>query len=435
MSQKRKHENTEHLSREELIERVHQLEAHVKQLQNVIAKGPSASVKSEKTFLFKRFKKRHVALKFLYLGWHYDGYVVQEDTTRTIETAIFDALQRTKLVESRDTSNYHRCGRTDKGVSAFSQVITLDLRSNLTEGLGVITPEDYCPDAKSGSRTKEIEYVKVLNGVLPQEIRMLAWAPVQPSFSARFDCKQRTYRYFFPRGNLDIDRMQEGAQLLVGEHDFRNLCKMDVGNGVTNFTRRIFSTSITELSSGTTTGSGSDSGYSMLCLEIVGQAFLWHQVRCIVAVLFHVGLGLEEPRVVSDLLDVEANPRKPQYSMASEFPLVLYDCQFEGLDWQYSTEELVSVTKQLQKLWVQMRVKSDILYSMLKDVGAATCMSGTLVKKQAELLLPGPTPRVYKPLLQRPLCESLEERIAHFAKRRKATGDDDRVMGDGQGDG
>lgn len=33
--------------------------------------------------------------------------------------------------------------------------------------------------------------------------------------------------------------MREGAQKLVGEHDFRNFCKMDVANGVVTFVRRI----------------------------------------------------------------------------------------------------------------------------------------------------------------------------------------------------
>lgn len=49
--------------------------------------------------------------------------------------------------------------------------------------------------------------------------------------------------------------------------------------------------------SGEPGGGGSSGGYQMLCLEIVGQAFLWHQVRCIVAVLLLVGQGLEEPEV------------------------------------------------------------------------------------------------------------------------------------------
>jgi len=47
---------------------------------------------------------------------------VQEDTEKTIEAVLFDALLKTRLIESRATCNYHRCGRTDKGVSAFSQV-------------------------------------------------------------------------------------------------------------------------------------------------------------------------------------------------------------------------------------------------------------------------------------------------------------------------
>jgi len=61
-------------------------------------------------------------MKIAYLGWHYQGLVVQEDTDQTIEDYMFNALNVTKLVESRASSNYNRCGRTDKGVSAFSQV-------------------------------------------------------------------------------------------------------------------------------------------------------------------------------------------------------------------------------------------------------------------------------------------------------------------------
>ena len=44
--------------------------------------------------------------------------------------------------------------------------------------------------------------------------------------SARFDCKSRTYKYFFPRGLLDLQRMEAGGQNLVGSHDFRNFCKV-----------------------------------------------------------------------------------------------------------------------------------------------------------------------------------------------------------------
>jgi len=56
---------------------------------------------------------------------------VQEDTEKTIEAVLFDALLKTRLIESRATSNYHRCGRTDKGVSAFSQVTECGYRKFL----------------------------------------------------------------------------------------------------------------------------------------------------------------------------------------------------------------------------------------------------------------------------------------------------------------
>lgn len=38
--------------------------------------------------------------------------------------------------------------------------------------------------------------------------------------------------------------MKTGANFLVGTHDFRNFCKMDVGNGVVEFVRRIDSIDI-----------------------------------------------------------------------------------------------------------------------------------------------------------------------------------------------
>lgn len=39
-----------------------------------------------------------------------------------LKAKLFDALMTTKLIEDPLKSNYSRCGRTDKGVSAFGQV-------------------------------------------------------------------------------------------------------------------------------------------------------------------------------------------------------------------------------------------------------------------------------------------------------------------------
>lgn len=47
----------------------------------------------------------------------------------------------------------------------------------------------------------------------------------------------------------------------------------------------------------------------MYVISIKGKAFLWHQIRCIMHVLFLIGQSKEEPDVVKELLNVDKNPR------------------------------------------------------------------------------------------------------------------------------
>ena len=127
-------------SAESVPEEVRRLRAQVFQLKNIIKKltgqvNPEADVnggpdrggskkrRKERKFDFRLYKKRHVLFKVSYFGWDYHGFAVQEITGKTIESELFRALAVTRLIESRETSNYHRCGRTDKGMSAFSQII------------------------------------------------------------------------------------------------------------------------------------------------------------------------------------------------------------------------------------------------------------------------------------------------------------------------
>jgi len=116
------------LSKEELVARVASLEKHVQQLRNVIAKHTGSALPQVKQkagkerFDFDRVKRRHVLLKVSYFGWDYLGFASQEDAGKSIESELFAALLQTKLVRSREESNYHRCGRTDRGVSATGQV-------------------------------------------------------------------------------------------------------------------------------------------------------------------------------------------------------------------------------------------------------------------------------------------------------------------------
>ncbi|XP_047465844.1 tRNA pseudouridine(38/39) synthase [Mugil cephalus] len=363
----------------------------------------------DRPFDFTAHPWRHVALRLAYLGWAYQGFAVQENTDNTVEARLFEALLKTRLIQDRQSSNYHRCGRTDKGVSAFSQVITIDLRSTqFGGGLGVALPENVDVSTKSKAAA-ELPYVKMLNRVLPQDIRILDWAPAAEGFSARFDCQSRTYRYYFPRGSLDVTLMADAAKRYEGTHDFRNLCKMDVGNGVLQFERTILSASVEPVQP---QHDSSTNQHDLFIFEIKGLAFLYHQVRCMMAVLLLIGQKLEAPEIINQLLDVEKNPRKPQYSMAVDYPLVLYDCHFEGLSWERETEELSHVLTALQQHWTQSAVKAHVLHGMIQGLEVRGGVSSSHC-----LLVEGSRQRNYRPLLERPCCESLESRIKHFVKR------------------
>lgn len=100
--------------------------------------------------------------------------------------------------------------------------------------------------------------------------------------------------------------MAAAANNLVGEHDFRNFCKLDVN--ATHWTRKIISIDIKSFSENTLSSdvdekespnSASKSGLSHTCYvcTIQGSGFLWHQIRCIMYLLFLVGTGRESPEV------------------------------------------------------------------------------------------------------------------------------------------
>uniref|UniRef100_A0A3N7EHA4 Pseudouridine synthase I TruA alpha/beta domain-containing protein n=1 Tax=Populus trichocarpa TaxID=3694 RepID=A0A3N7EHA4_POPTR len=234
----------------------------------------------------------------------------------TVESEIFKALETTRLlIGDRKEIQYSRCGRTDKGVSAVGQVIALYLRSKLKDiDAHNKHSGETVPEEQDGQPEGEIDYVRVLNGVLPKDIRIVGWCPVPSDFSARFSCLSREYKYFFWNDNLNLLVMETAGKKLIGEHDFRNFCKMDAVK-VHNYRRNVMSFEISPCDM-------RFEGHQLYAIKIKGSAFLWHQVRCMVAVLFMIGQGLESPEVIDALLDTRTL-RKPQYLMAPEIPLVL----------------------------------------------------------------------------------------------------------------
>ncbi|KAL2126728.1 hypothetical protein VTI74DRAFT_335 [Chaetomium olivicolor] len=337
-----------------------------------------------------KYSTRLVALKLAYLGKRYGGFEYQAGVAvPSIEEELWKALVKSCLIWPEDPDKvdfapweYSKCGRTDRGVSAFGQVIGVRVRSNrpletrkprggdgdgdvkMTEGgEGEVDAEEGKP--AWDPIADEINYPRVLNRLLPPDIRVLAWAPTLPAdFSARFSCWERQYRYFFTQpafaplpvsldptgargkeGWLDIDAMREAAKLFEGVHDFRNFCKVDGAKQISNFKRRVFEADVVEVEDAGSAlpylnqddfkpeGLKEGNTYpKVYYFHVRGSAFLWHQIRHMVAILFLVGQGLEKPSIVTDLLDVARHPRKPNYTMAEEVPLVLWDCIFPKVD-------------------------------------------------------------------------------------------------------
>eukprot|EP00047_Mylnosiga_fluctuans_P008967 m.9492 g.9492 ORF g.9492 m.9492 type:complete len:418 (-) comp2417_c0_seq1:35-1288(-) len=378
------------------------------------AEGPAKAGRREKRGLdWTKHNERHVAIRIAYLGAKYDGFASQETTEQTIEGHLFAALTKTCLVRDRATAAYSRCGRTDKGVSAFGQVISLNVRCKARTGVGVIAKATA---AGASDDVEEINYVQVLNRVLPEDIRAVAWAPVPVDFDARFSCLYRTYKYYFVRGRLDIERMHTAAQAFVGEHDFRNFCKMDIANEISNFTRRIlhFSAALSE-------GSDPDDPLALCEFTITGFAFLWHQVRCMTAVLFMIGRGEEDPSIIPRLLDIAAHPRKPQYGLASDLPLVLFDCGFEDVQWRHDTETLGRLMDDFSTMWERFAISAAMVKGMMQAVG------GFLLPRDGQPVALRSLPRAvaastHKPLLGRAVGEIPEVRLKKKREKAEASG-------------
>jgi tRNA pseudouridine38/39 synthase len=311
---------------------------------------------AKKAFVFANYQQRYIALKYAYIGLRYDGVCFQRENKNTVEEKLFDALERVKLIENRDSCNFSRCGRTDKGVSAFSQVIGLKVRSALSK-------EELEEEQATGkSNPKEIDFPFAINGGLPEDIRILSWAPTTPEFNARYNCTYRVYHYYFPGHNLDIEAMRTAAKLLLGTHDFRNFCKVTKEKLESTFERTILEVSIDPMEKKESEDVLDLWNGLFYVFKIKGTGFLYHQVRCIMAILILIGKHHESEQVITDLLDIQKTPAKPNYNLASEIPLTLYDCGYEGIDFKPFVHPKVLYK---YKAMIEENVTQAILYNEL----------------------------------------------------------------------
>lgn len=146
------------------------------------------------------------AYRVAYDGTDYHGFQRQPDVV-TVEGTILTGLVELDLIDEAMSppDGYAAAGRTDAGVSALAQTIAFR------------APEWVTPT--------------VLNGVLPEDIRVWSTADAPADFHATYDAVSRTYEYHLSLDGTDIDLETMGWVMdrFAGSHDFHNLTPDDTG--------------------------------------------------------------------------------------------------------------------------------------------------------------------------------------------------------------
>ncbi|PHN94108.1 tRNA pseudouridine(38-40) synthase TruA [Maribacter sp. 6B07] len=213
-------------------------------------------------------------IQFSYFGKAYHGWQNQPNAI-TVQEVLEKAMS--KLLNSPVA--LMGAGRTDTGVHAKMMYAHFDVDS-----LGDIP-----------------EYVFRLNSYLPNDIAVDRIFEVEDDAHARFHATSRTYEYhiakskdpfstdlvYFVKKDLDIQLMNDAAELLLGKKDFECFSKSntDVFTNICDLREAQW-----KLENNT------------LVFTITADRFLRNMVRAIVGTLINVGLGKYSPDYVNTIL-------------------------------------------------------------------------------------------------------------------------------------
>ena len=200
-------------------------------------------------------------ITFSYRGTDFHGSQTQPNgnTVQAEMEAAFATILRTPVPLTF-------AGRTDAGVHAEKMVAHFDWSDHLPANLGAR-----------------------LNNLLPDSIAILAICPVTDEAHARFDATARTYYYRITTRKdpfiyinhtrvakgLDLDAMNEAAQLLLGKQDFASFCR----------THTDVKTTICDVREARWIKESESEAYFI----ITADRFLRNMVRAVVGTLFEVG--------------------------------------------------------------------------------------------------------------------------------------------------
>jgi tRNA pseudouridine38-40 synthase len=230
-------------------------------------------------------------VKLAYDGSEFKGFQRQSHPKSgrhaTVQGCVEDALRQLGWQDS----SILFAGRTDSGVHALGQVIAFDL--------------DWEHEADA--------LRSALNALLPPQVSALSIQTANAGFHPRFAAIARRYRYrifcqavrnplkeryvwrVWPAARLE--RLQEAAALLLGEHDFAAYGTPPRAGGST--VRNIMDAHWKLAPAG--------DGQDELHFEITGNAFLYHMVRRLVSFQVKIGQG---QRSLEMLVESMQNPHQ-----------------------------------------------------------------------------------------------------------------------------
>ena len=229
-------------------------------------------------------------IRLSYDGSAFCGWQIQNNA-RTVQGEIEKAASTLLGVSVQVTG----AGRTDTGVNAINYIAHIEL------------PDEVSVEAA--------HLCYKLNAMLPREVTVHEVSVAEDEFHARFDATSRQYHYFIHfckdpfcekysyrmRYPLDIEKMNEAAAFLLGEHDFSCFEKVG-GNNATSIC------TITEAGWSAYRPSHIElMGYpyregDYIVFKVTANRFLRNMVRAIVGSLIEVGRGKKDPSWITELI-------------------------------------------------------------------------------------------------------------------------------------
>ncbi|MDD3831369.1 MAG: tRNA pseudouridine(38-40) synthase TruA [Clostridia bacterium] len=241
-----------------------------------------------------------VKLTIEYIGTNYCGWQLQNNGP-TVQEQLENALA--SLYEQ--PIRVYGVGRTDEGVHARGYVCHYDAPNSITTDKIVLALNRYLPCDISASCAEYVdEHFHARKSALSKRYVYNLYVS-----RVRHALLDPTHLQVYTQPNITL--MREGAQMLIGTHDFGAFAKLGSNNKTT--VRTVYSIEITQQD-------------NIISIAVVGNAFLYNMVRNIVGVLLFLSAGKITLQDIGTMLD--CGMKTKYYKTVSGKGLVLDSVQY-----------------------------------------------------------------------------------------------------------